>query len=159
MTDLLDNLSKDIFPPAMVDHFVRWCVWEQARPALVNVLSLTGVGDLADEIRATTSYAELEKLSEQAGKYAQDIGKRTGPLGISTAEAISFLMQKLAHAAQEADWDPEAVSFYTIQVMGWQGFAETMFTETKKKIEATEAARTAQEEKLAELWKTYQSAG
>lgn len=158
MTDLLDNLSRDVFPPAMVDHFVRWCIWEQARPALVSVLSWTGVHDLANEIRDTTSYTELEKLSEQAGKFAQQIGRQTGPLGISTAEAISFLMQKLALVAQESDWDPEAVSFYTIQVMGWGGFAETMFTEIQKKIEATEAARVTQEEKLAELWKLYQSA-
>ena len=157
MTDLLDNLSKDVFPPAVVDHFVRWCIWEQARPALVRVLSLTGVTDLADEIQATTSYTELERLSEHAGRHAQAIGRRTGPLGISTAEATAFLVQKLAHVAQESDWDPEAVSFYTIQVMGWQGFAETMFTEIKKKIEATEAARVTQEEKLAELWKPYQS--
>jgi len=158
MTDLLDNLSKDVFPPAMVDHFVRWCIWEQARPALVSVLSLTGVTDLADEISKTTSYTELERLSEQAGNHAHEIGMRTGPLGISTAEATAFLVQKLAHVAQEADWDPEAVSFYTVQVMGWQGFAETMFTEMKKKLEATEAARITHEEKLAELWKPYQSA-
>lgn len=158
MTDLLDDLGKDVYPPAIVDHFVRWCVWDQARPALVSVLTLTGVTDLADKISHATSYAELERLSEQAGHHAHEIGMRTGPLGISTAEATAFLVQKLAHAAQESEWDPEAVSFYTIQVMGWQGFAKTTFTEMRKKVEATEAARITQEEKLAELWKPYQSA-
>jgi hypothetical protein len=157
MSQLLDNLSQDVFPPAMVDHFVRWCIWEQARPALVSVLTLTGVTDLADEINAASSYTELERLSEQAGNHAHEIGQRTGPLGISTAEATAFLVQKLAHVAQEADWDPEAVSFYTIQVMGWQGFAQSSFTEMRKKIEVTEAARITQEEKLAELWQPYQS--
>ena len=157
MTDLLDNLSKDVYPPAMIDHFIRWCIWEQARPALVSVLTLTGVTDLADEISKASSYKELERLSEHAGHYAHEIGQRTGPLGISTAEATAFLVQKLARAAQESDWDPEAVSFYTVQVMGWQGFAKTSFTEMKKKMEATEAARVTQEAKLAELWKPYQS--
>lgn len=155
MTEFIDNLGKDTFPPAMIDHFVRWCVWEQARPALVEVLSVTGVGDLADEIKKTGSYSELEKLSEKAGNYAHEIGQRTGPLGISTAEATAFLSQKLARAAQESDWDPEAVSFFTIQVVSWRGFAETMFTDMKKKIEAADNARDQQEEKLAELWERF----
>ena len=155
MSEFIDNLGKDVFPPAMVDYFVRWCVWEQARPALVDVLAVTGVEGLADEIEQTSSYSELERLSEKAGNYAHDIGKRTGPLGISTAEAIAFLAQKLARAAQEADWDPEAVSFFTIQVVGWHGFAGTMFTDIKKKLAAAEDARVKQEEKLAELWEKY----
>jgi len=157
MSEYLDNLGKDTFPPAMVEAFVRWCVWEQARPAIVDVLKLTGVDNLAQEIADTSSYTELEKLSEQAGKYAQEIGKRTGPLGISSAEAAAFLMQKLAHAAQEAGWDPEAVSFFTVQVVSWQGFAETLFTDMKKKTEAAEAAKQTQEKKLAELWQEYGS--
>lgn len=155
MSEFIENLSKDTFPPVMVEAFVRWCVWEQARPAIVEVLKLTGVTGLAQEIDETQSYQELERLSETAGNYAQEIGKRTGPLGISSAEAASFLMQKLAHAAQEAEFDPEAVSFFTIQVVSWQGFAETLFTDMKKKIESANQARDRQEEKLAELWQQY----
>jgi|GEM_PF-1419233 len=157
MSDLLDNLGKDTYPSAMVDTFVRWCVWEQARPAIVDVLKLTGVDELANEIAVTTSYSDLENLSEQAGRHAQEIGKRTGPLGISSAEAAAFLMQKLAHAAQEAEFDPEAVSFFTIQVVSWAGFAETLFTDMKKKVTAANAAKKAQEQKLIELWQEYES--
>lgn len=155
MSEFLDNLGKDVFPAVMIDHFVRWCVWEEARPALVKVLSVTGVDELSNQIKHTSSYSDLETLSERAGKYAHEIGKRTGPLGISTAEAISFLAQKLAHAAQESDWDPEAVSFFTIQVLGWHGFAESMFTDIHKKVEAADAARERQENKLAELWEKF----
>ena len=143
------------FPPAMIDDFVRWCVWEQARPALVSVLSLTGVTELAEKISQASSYTELEQLSEQAGNFAHEIGQRTGPLGISTAEATAFLVQKLSHAAQEADWDPEAVSFFTIQVKSWQGFAESMFTDMKKKIAAATEAKDAQEQHLSALWERY----
>lgn len=155
MSEFLDNLSQEMYPPVMVDHFVRWCVWEQARPALVDVLSATGVTDLAEKISQTSSYTELEKLSEQAGNYAQEIGRRTGPLGISTSEATAFLVQKLARSAQESEWDPEAVSFFTIQVIGWQGFAKTMFTDMREKIAATNSAKEQQEQKLAQLWQQY----
>lgn len=155
MTDFLEHLSKDTLPPVMVDHFVRWCVWEQARPALVNILEHTGVTDLAENIRSAQNYSDLEKYSEQAGNYAHEIAKRTGPLGISTAEASAFLVQKLAHAAQEADWDPEGVSFFTIQVCGWSGFADTTFTDMRRKMSAGEEARIAQEAKLQDLWQRF----
>jgi len=158
MTEFLDNLGKDTFPPAMIDDFVRWCVWEQARPALVEILAVTGCGDLADEIENISSYSKLEKLSGEAGNYAHEMAQRTGPLGISSAEAAAFLAQKLARAAQESDWDPEGVSFFTIQVLGWHGFAGTMFTDMKKKIEATNTARDQQEQKLATLWEQYGAA-
>lgn len=155
MSELIDNLGKDTYPPVMVEAFVRWCVWEQAHPAIVDILKLTGVDNLAEEIATTQSYKVLENLSEQAGNYAKEIAKRTGPLGISSAEAAAFLMQKLAHAAQEAEFDPEAVSFFTIQVLSWAGFAETLFTDMKKKLIAAEAAKKAQEDKLIELWQQY----
>lgn len=155
MTEFLDNLGKDVFPPAMIDDFVRWCIWEQARPALVDILIVTDVSDLADQIKQANSYAELEQMSEQAGNRAKQMGKRTGPLGISTAEAVAFLSQKLAHAAQEAEWDPEAVSFFTMQIVGWHAFAGTMFTDMKKKVAAANEARDRQEAKLAELWEQF----
>ncbi len=157
MSELIDNLGKDIYPPVMVEMFVHWCVWEQARPAIVDILKLTGVDELASHIAKTESYTDLEVLSEQAGNLAKEIAKRTGPLGISTAEASAFLMQKLAHAAQEADFDPEAVSFFTIQMMGWAGFAETLFTDMKRKLASSDAAKVAQEKKLIELWQQYGS--
>ena len=155
MSEYLDNLGKDVFPAAMIDEFIKWCVWEEARPALVEILIVTSLGALADQIEQANTYAELERISEEAGNHAKQIGKSTGPLGISTAEAAAFLSQKLAHAAQEAEFDPEAVAFFATQIISWHAFAGTMFTDMKKKIAAINESREKQEAKLAELWEKF----
>lgn len=155
MSDLLGQLGGDTLPPEMVEAFLNWCVWEQARPALVTILERTGLTEHAGNLRQVTTYAALAQASEKAGRDVQEARKRTGPLGLSAAEAASFLTHRIARAATEAEWDPEGVAFYAAQVAGWAGFAESGFTMPSQKTATENQAREHQEARLAELWKIH----
>lgn len=157
MSSLLDHLGRDTLPRPLLEAFIHWCVWEQARPAIVEVLQETAMTDLAEQIAAASDLSTLEMLGEHAGNLAHEARRSTGPLGLSTAEAAAFLTSKLARAAQEEHWDPEDVSFFSIQVCGWAGFAQTGFTNPTVKIKAEEAARARQETQLRAMWKQFGS--
>lgn len=155
MSELFDNLSRDTLPPALVEAFVNWCVFEQARPAMVQVLEKTGLHDHAERLRAATTYAALVATSETAGHDAHEARKSTGPLGLSTAEAAAFLVSRVARAATELEWDPEGVAFFAAQVCGWAGFAASGFSDFNRKNDAEQVARTEQEAKLSDLWQQH----
>lgn len=155
MSELFDHLSRDTLPPALVETFVNWCVFEQARPAMVQVLEKTGLQEHANHLRAATSYTALVAASEAAGHDAHEARKSTGPLGLSTAEAAAFLVSRVARAATEVEWDPEGVAFFAAQVCGWASFAEGGFNDFNRKNDAEQTARNQQEAKLAELWQQY----
>ncbi len=156
-TNLLEHLGKDTLPNAVIQQFVNWCAWEQAKPALVRILSKAGLADFANQIDESQDLDQLKAISKKAGDYAHEARKRTGPFGMSTAEASAFLVHKLAQAAQESDWDPEGVSFFAIQVSGWAGFAETEFRDFQQKIAGEADARKTQEHQLAQLFMGHQN--
>jgi hypothetical protein len=155
MSELLSHLGKDTFPEAMIREFVDWCVWEQARPSLVVILTQTGLEGDASKIEEVTDYESLSVACSNAGKNAHEARQRTGPLGLSTAEATAFLAQRLAKAAQDEHLDAEEVAFFTMQVCGWRGFAESKFADNTRKADTEVEARQAQEAKLQSLWQNY----
>lgn len=155
MSDLLDHLSKDTLPADLVAEFLKWCVWGQARPALLTVLEKTGLMDEAETLRVVNDYNHLARVSQRIGEQAHEARQRTGPLGLSTAEATAFLVHRLALAAMESDFDPEGVAFFTAQVVGWAAFAEAGFADPARKASAEREARASQEAQLAQLWREH----
>lgn len=155
MSDLLSHLGKDTLPDALIRDFVNWCVWELARPSLVTILQLTDLKEDAALIDSIDDYEVLSATCEAVGRHANAARQSTGPFGLSTAEAAAFLAQRLAKSAAEENVDEEEVAFFTIQVCGWRGFAESKFADYKRKAEAENEARQEQEEKLMALWKAY----
>ncbi len=155
MSELLDHLSRDTLPPELLESFVNWCVWEQAHPALLTILQKTGLQNQADELQAAKTFAMLAQVSEKAGHDVHEARKSTGPLGLSTAEAASFLVSRMANAATEAEWDPEGVAFFAAQVCGWAGFAEVGFNDFNRKTLAEQIARQTQEDQLSGLWRQF----
>lgn len=155
MSDLLSHLGKDTLPDALIRDFVKWCVWELACPSLVVVLQLTGLKEDAALIDSIDDYEALSAACEAAGRHANAARQSTGPFGLSTTEAAAFLTQRLVKSAAEENIDAEEVAFFTIQVCGWRGFAESTFADYTRKSDAEDTARQEQEEKLAALWKAY----
>ena len=152
MGSLLEHLGKDTLPQALLDAFVRWCVWEQARPALALVLEKAQLATLAEEVREAEDLVTLSGVSERAGQSAHEARKATGPLGMSAAEAAAFEMANLVRAADADDGDPESVAFFAARVCGWAGWAETDFTDPAQKMLAEQEARDLQENQLHTLW-------
>jgi len=157
MTTLLEHLGRDSLPPAVIDAFVRWCVWQQARPALLTVLKQTGLHEAVEQVEGATTYAELHQITAAIGADVHAMRTRTGPLGLSAAEATCFLVSRIAAAATEAHWDPEGVAFFAAQMQGWAAFAETGFSEPVRKPAGEQQARQQQEAMLSELYRMSES--
>lgn len=152
---LLEHLAKDTLPEPLLREFVQWCALEQAKPALVDLLTVTGFEETARQLATVDTLATLATVSEDAGEQAQEARKRTGPLGLSSAEAAANLTNRLVRAAMGDPFEPDAVAFFAAQVCGWKGFADGNFTDSQQKQTAEAAARVAQEAKLRALWLTY----
>ena len=153
MASYLEHLNKDTFPSEMLADFVAWCVWEQARPALVAILQKTGLDDQARQIANADDYVGLAAIAHEAAQHIAQVRKITGVLGLSSAEAASFLTNRLAVAAGHND--AEDVAFFSAQLAGWQAFAEANFTDPKRKIAEEHTARDAQDAKLQALYREY----
>lgn len=155
MNSLLEHLDKDTFPRAMVMAFIEWCIWDQARSALVLVLSKTGLDKEAADFQQAQDIPSLEVLGVQAIDAIKAARGRTGPLGISAAEAATFEYTNLLKAASDKDWDPGGAAFFSARVCGWAGWAATDFSQPLQKSEAEQNARRAQEAHLQELWRIF----
>ncbi len=153
MAELLEHLGKDTLPRQLVKEFVNWCVFEQGYPALLLVLDKTMMTEVASKLRETTDLDTLYKLGQEANLLAKEARERTGPLGLSAAEAAANEFTKMIEATSEPNWDAEGVAFFASRVYGWAGWAETDFADPMQKAIAERQARKAQEACLEELWR------
>jgi len=150
---LLDHLNRDTMPPHVLEAFIAWCIWDQARAALLRILDKTGLHGAAHELHQAHDLTRLQTVCLSASQQAHEARRRTGPLGMSTAEAAANLMARLARSASEADFDPEGVAFFAAQIVGWAAFAESGFADAQRKTHAEQEARQAQEAHLRQLWR------
>ncbi|RMG80317.1 MAG: hypothetical protein D6712_18270 [Chloroflexi bacterium] len=157
MSELLQQLSKDIFPPTLIQQFVDWCIWEQARPALLLVLHKVQLNELAQVLEAAQDIGQLLTATEQVAQRIHEARKSTGPLGLSAAEAAAYEMQNILKSALDEGDDPESVAFFAARVCGWAAWAETNFTNPAQKPIAEAAARDAQIHKLENLIEQFRT--
>jgi len=154
MDDLLNHIGRDTLPSQLVQQFIDWCILEQARPALVTVLDVVGLSEISTRIQNTDPYPRLLALSTYANEQAKQLREhaKTGPLGYSAAEAAAFEFANMLNAADDAQFDAEAVAFFASRVCGWSGWANTQFRNPQEKAIAESTARQQQETYLQELW-------
>jgi len=155
MDNILEHLERDTLPTPLLNDFVSWCIWQQARPALSAILERVGLQAEIKQLQYAEDYHALASTSQTIAQHITEIRKQTGPLGLSTAEAAAFLMQKLAIAAQKDEVDAAGVSFFTMQLVGWSGFATSSFTDASRKSMLETEARKAQATQLETLWREY----
>jgi hypothetical protein len=155
MTDLLNQLAGDAVPGEVVNQFVGWCVWEQARPALTLVLAKVGLDEMVEAINTVDDLRALAYLSHEANAYIKDLRGSTGPLLLSAAEAATFEFSSMTAAAGEEDWDVEGVAFFAARVCGWAGWAAIDFADPAQKAAAEDHARQQQAQVLERLWREH----
>lgn len=148
---VLDYLGKDALPYALETQFVEWCVWEQARPALVTVLEKTVLSPLASEFRSAGDLPTLVALGQRANDEVTRAQGDTGPLGLSAAKGALFEFNNMLAAIPEPDFDPEAAAFFAARVCGWAGWAAD-FSQPGRKSQAEAEAREQQAARLRALW-------
>jgi len=152
MSTLLEQLGNDTLPATIEREFVDWCLWQQAYPALQQVLEKTLLTELVEMLSNADKYFTLVALTDIIVQEAQAARKRTGLLGLSAAQAAAIEFQKLLAAASEEAWDPQEVAFFSVRVCGWAGWANSEFSDTENKDAAERAARSHQEAHLKSLF-------
>ena len=157
MGDLLSQLGRETLPEVVVQEFIRWCIWQQARQSLVLVLEEAQLNDIAAGIQSARDFSEVKTLSEQAKAHIEQLD-RENQRSLSAAEGATFEFVNMVRAADDATLDSEAVSFFASRVCGWAGWAVTGFSDTGNKAEAEAAALQAQEAQLSTIWRDYQTA-
>lgn len=157
MGDLLRQLGRESLPKTVVDEFVQWCVWQQARQSLVLVLEEAKLGDIAAGIQSSQDLPTVTQLGQQAKKHIEALDHSQNQLILSAAEGAVFEFVNLTRSADAATFDAESVSFFAARVCGWAGWAITGFNSAGEKSDSEEAALQAQEAQLEIFLKAYQS--
>lgn len=153
MSDLLAHLNRETLPAPVVEAFVQWCIWEQARPALVKVLEVGHMTELVNALNAAGTPQKLAEYGELANEFAKRMQGNADPKMLSAAEAAAFEFNNMNRAAQPDHYDPEAVAFFAARVCGWAEWAKNNFADAEKKNHAEESARADQETTLENLWR------
>jgi hypothetical protein len=148
LDNILDHLGRDTLPREVVNSFVHWCIWEQARPAMTIVLERAGLTDIAVQMHDAADIPMLTRLGQETNQHIRMLRGQTAPLLLSAAEAAAFEFNNLTNAASEDQWDAEGVAFFAARVCGWASWADTDFTDPTRKAAAERIARKAQ---IAEL--------
>lgn len=151
---MLDHLDKDVLPREVIQAFVTWCVWEQSRPALAQVLEQTPLAGLTEQLRSAQDLPALAALAAEV-RFAPEETSSDNPLAISAAEGAAFEFANLVQAAQEAEIDAESVAFFASRVCGWAGWASRNFTSQADKTAAEQSARQAQEDRLEAIYQQF----
>ena len=158
MGELLSQLGRETLPNKVVGQFIHWCVWQQARQALVLVLEEVNLTEIAEGIQLAQDLPAVTKLSQQAKAHIESLDTSKNPQGLSVAKGAVFEFINMAKSADEATFDAEGVSFFASRVCGWAGWAVTGFSQTTEKAAAEEAALQAQEAQLKTYWEAYLAA-
>jgi len=153
MTDLLAHLNRDTLPEALVDAFIQWCIWEQARPALITVLEVGMMHDLADNLRHAETLVALMEHGDLANAYAKQMQGQANPKMLSAAEAAAFEFGNMMRATTPDHYDAEEVAFFASRVCGWAQWAISGFADPNEKMQAEDDARKEQETHLERLWR------
>lgn len=151
MSNLLDHLGKDTLPDILQEMFVHWCVWHQARPALVQVLERVDLHLYADQIRGATNLREVIQYGRKANAHIKMLRMKTNPLGLSAAEAATYEFSQLVAAADERNLDSESVAFFAARVCGWAAWAASGFASNTAKETAEQRALQFQADRLSQL--------
>jgi len=158
----MDNLLRQLGGKtlsAVVNEFVQWCVWQQARQALVLVLEEAKLAEIAENIQSAKDLPAVIRFSEKAKEHIESLRAENDLRGLSAAEGAVFEFINMAKSAEETHLDAEAVSFFASRVCGWAGWAVTGFNNIEEKNTAEKSALQAQEAYLASLWQKHQSTG
>jgi len=151
---VLEHLGKGTLPHELESAFVNWCMWEQARSAVIAVLDKTDLQPLLTQFQQAADLAALTAVAQRAVDETAR-ARDTGPLALSAAKAVAFEFNNLVKVADGEDFDAEAAAFFAARVCGWAAWAAADFSDVTRKTEAEAEARREQAERLSALWQQH----
>mgnify|MGYP005838545001 CR=1 FL=1 len=135
---LLDLLGTEKLPQEAEQKFVEFCIWQQARPALVEVLRVAGLAEAAQEAERAATVEALAAWAGHAAKLAQQANLPIMALG--AVQGVAAEINQLALSANPPVPDAGAVSFHAARLVGWAGWARNNFRTSTFKASAENIA-------------------
>lgn len=152
-THLLEYLEQDTLPDALRARFIRWCVLEQARPALAALLETTALAEAGTILRDADDIAALAQLIHALKSRAGTLAGH-GKVGTAAIAAL-FEFENLIRAARDSVPDASASAFFAARVCGWQALVYEGRHHPARKREAETRAHRNQETILRYLIEGY----
>ena len=146
---LLDLLGTEKLPAQAERQFIEFCLWQQARPAIVQILRETGLDAYAEEAAGVKTPAALAACVHRAAKVAQSA--KLPIMAFATVQGAATDTEQLAAAAHPDTDDPEAASFHAARLAGWATWAANQFQNGTLKTTAENVAYGAQLKMLMNL--------
>ncbi|MBN1964826.1 MAG: hypothetical protein JW910_09275 [Anaerolineae bacterium] len=135
---LLDLLGTERLPAEAERRFIDYCIWQQAQPALAEVLQMTELAELASEVTAADTLVALLACTRAAAESALRAGLSVLELG--TVQGMATEVEQMIAAAGAEEGDAEAVSFHAARLTGWAAWARNSFSTGMFKSSAEEVA-------------------
>jgi hypothetical protein len=146
---LLDLLGTEHLSAETERKFVEFCVWNQAYPALQQVLQATG---LDSQVPEGASASTLDALVDCARKAANLAKQADLPvLHLGAVQGIYSEIDQMAAAAGADVVDADAVSFHAARLVGWATWSSNQFQPGVFKVTAEEVAYGEQLQALMDL--------
>jgi hypothetical protein len=153
--NLLDMLGTEHLPREAETRFIEFCIWQQARPALVQILEAVEMPVYAAEMSGAADLAGLQKCASDAAMTA--LTTRNIPvMALAAVQGTASEVEALVKAADPAEADAAAVSFHAARLVGWASWAINKFSTGMFK---SSAEQVAYGEQLQELMKMLGAAG
>lgn len=146
---LLDLLGTGKLPPQAERKFIEFCIWQQARPAIVQILRAASLEAQAGEAGQARDLASLTACVRDAAATAERAGLPV--LALGAVQAAAAELAQLGEAADPTDGDPEEVSFHAARLAGWASWAENSFQTGMFKTSGEEVAYGTQLQALMTL--------
>lgn len=135
---------------AAAQQYIDFCVWQQARPAIVKVLESCDQPAYALQAEEAGQVAILAESTQQA---ATAILLRRGipVMQLAAVQGIAGEMKQIATAVEADLPDLEAMSFHAARLVGWAAWADYNFGTGSAKAHAEEAAYAKQLQTVHQL--------
>ncbi len=150
---MLDHLDNKVLPRRLRERFMAWCVMEQARPALADLLAGTNLAGAGAALHDADDLLTLKQLAAAIKVRADELAGH-GKMGTAAVAAL-FEFSNLVQAAAESDPDASAGAFFSARVCGWQALVHEDRHHPARKRDAEFRARLDQEHVLRRLVEVY----
>ncbi len=147
---LLDLLGTEHLPDEIERRFMDFCVWQQAHPAIVQILESC---QLPESARTAAEAASLDALGACVQRAAASVKDRRDipVMALGTIQGVASEVEQIALHAGPVEADAGAVSFHAARLVGWASWARNKFGTGMFKTSAEEVAYGEQLQALMQM--------
>jgi hypothetical protein len=148
--NLLDMLGTEKLPKEAERRFVEYCIWQQSRPALVQIMKSVKLNTYAAELTRVNTLEALSECMNNAGMSA--LTTRDIPvMALAAVQGAVAEAEAMVKSASAQDADAAAISFHAARIVGWASWAINNFSTGMFKSSAEQVAYGEQLQQLMKM--------